>query len=234
MGDTTTLPAPPVRHDEWLDRRWRLTGAVVVLLWAFTALGLVASGERQSSYGDLLGAVGDGRVDEVTIVGPSLDQDWRGTVSVELRWSGWVDHHATVTVERRADGTTTATAPGAATGDPREAIRMAGGDVRVVSRDHTGPWTEAFGWRVPGVVAATAFLGWLSALVLLIGGPQPWRATRWAWGWLFVLGPPVATVAYVLLGGPLGAPRPRNAVRRLTGGWAFLLFLALFAGARAG
>ena len=58
MGATTTLPAPPhAPHDEWLDRRWRLTGLALVLLWLVVAAGVVVAGEKPSSYGGLLAAV---------------------------------------------------------------------------------------------------------------------------------------------------------------------------------
>ena len=70
----------------------------------------------------------------------------------------------------------------------------------------------------------------LGALVLLVGGRHPWRATRWAWFWLVVLTgvPTYAIVAYLLLSGrtPL-VPAPRRGARRLTGGWAFLLGVLL-------
>lgn len=79
------------------------------------------------------------------------------------------------------------------------------------------------GWLVFVASAAT--------LLLLIGGPQPWRATRWAWFWLALPVAPLGLLAYFLLGGPLGVARPRHPNRRLTGGWAFLLALVFFGGA---
>jgi hypothetical protein len=63
-------------------------------------------------------------------------------------------------------------------------------------------------------------------LILLTAGPQPWRATRWAWFWLS--GSVVGAIAFVLLSGPLPRVRgPRRPERRLTGGWALLIGVVL-------
>ena len=133
MTVTTTPHQARTPYDEWLDRRWRLTGAFVGLVALVVAALLVASGEKRSDYGDLLDA---------------------------------------------------------------------------------------------GVAV------WLAVLLLIVGGPEPWRATRWAWGWVVLLAGPLGSVAYLLLGGPLALLRPHAGHRRLTGGWAFLLAWFLFAGWR--
>ena len=62
---------------------------------------------------------------------------------------------------------------------------------------------------------------------------MPWRATKWAWIWLILLSGPLGSVAYLLLGGPLGLWRARDLSRRLTGGWAFRIAMVLFGGADA-
>jgi hypothetical protein len=82
---------------------------------------------------------------------------------------------------------------------------------------------------VPGVLALAAFGLFLAWLAFLVGGPQPWRATRWAWFWLGF--PPVGVLAHLLLSGPTpGLPAPRRPDRRLTGGWAFLIYLVVIVG----
>jgi len=91
-----------------------------------------------------------------------------------------------------------------------------------------GTYTEWRGWRGSVWTGLQGFVAWFAALVLLRHGPEPWRATRWAWGWLVLLGGPLGALAYLLLGGPLGARRPTEVGGRLTGGWAFLLALILF------
>ncbi|HMO10058.1 MAG TPA: hypothetical protein PKB06_00790 [Actinotalea sp.] len=77
-------------------------------------------------------------------------------------------------------------------------------------------------------------LGWswaavagLATLVLLIAGPQPRLATKWAWFWLMGIQP--LAVAFLLLE-PVPAWQPGGTharAARLTGGWAFLLALGL-------
>jgi hypothetical protein len=87
---------------------------------------------------------------------------------------------------------------------------------------------EALPSTVPlGLSVTTAVLLVLvtfgTALVLLVAGPEPRLATRWAWFWLTVNAWPV-WLAYALLE-PTPAWSRRTVigpVRRLTGGWAFL------------
>lgn len=90
----------------------------------------------------------------------------------------------------------------------------------VVERDWQ-PATGGIRWELGGIA-------WLGGLLLLVGGPQPRLATRWAWFWLALHVPP-AMLAFVLLEPvPWGRRRPAPpAARRLTGGWAFLLSFLL-------
>jgi hypothetical protein len=143
MAIATTTPRPRSTHDEWCDRRWQLTGAVIALSALATAALMVTTGTRS-------------------------------------------------------------------------------GDQAVTF----------MGWGVPWEVAILGMVSWMAALLLVVGGPEPWRATRWAWGWAWLLTGPLGSVAYLLLGGPTGFLRPQPGHRRLTGGWAFLLAWVLFAGWR--
>ena len=94
-----------------------------------------------------------------------------------------------------------------------------------VGRDFCG---RLFGWQVHNALGMSALLLFLAGFALLVAGPHPWRATRWAWFWLLL--PPVGVVVYLVLSGPTpGVPGPRNPQWRLTGGWAFLLSLPLTA-----
>ena len=96
--------------------------------------------------------------------------------------------------------------------------------------DATGSFIgpHVLGWVAPdwtGLARLFLVIGTLAHLVL---GPQPWRATRWAWFWLFGVLSPLGMIAFLVLSGPTpGVRTPRSGARRLTGGWAFLLALVL-------
>jgi hypothetical protein len=80
------------------------------------------------------------------------------------------------------------------------------------------------GISVPSPLADLAVILTVAGVVILVLGPQPWRATRWAWFWCNAN--PVGMAAFLLLSGPLpGLPLPRKITQRLTGGWGFLLML---------
>jgi hypothetical protein len=212
----TTTPQVRSTHDEWRDRRWRLTGAVIALCALATAALMVTTGLRPATYGDLLADVASSKVDEVQVLGPDAPQEGD---RVELRWSvlgGVLDQYAEVRVES----------------DPRETLRSIDPDVLITGERTTDHAFMFMGWGVPWQVALLGMASWLAVLLLIVGGPEPWRATRWAWGWAWLLTGPPGSVAYLLLGGPTGFLRPQHGHRRLTGGWAFLLAWVLFAGWR--
>jgi len=88
--------------------------------------------------------------------------------------------------------------------------------------------SSVLGWRVPAWMAGAALVLWVLTVSLVVGGPTPWRATRWAWFW-FVAGPLgfIGVPAFLALGGRLpwgmtAAPRGR-----VTGGWC-LVAVCLF------
>jgi hypothetical protein len=224
---TQTVRAP-VAHDEWHDRRWRLVGLLLATMALAAAALMVTTGQRPATYGDLLDDVATGEVDEVQLVGAGAPEE------VELRWSvlaGIVDQYAVVTVadDRSYDAWGEATF--VTSDDPRETLRSINRSVRVTVGPSGGTPSFTFmGWRVPGPVALLSMATWLGVLLLVVGGPEPWRATRWAWGWAWLLAGPLGSVAYLLLGGPLGVARPAPGHRRLTGGLAFLVVSLVFAG----
>ena len=79
------------------------------------------------------------------------------------------------------------------------------------------------GRELRGWVVWSLYAVFLSTLGLLVVGPEPWRATRWAWFWLLTSAAfPLTALAFLVLGGPTPlVPAPRERSRRLTGGWAF-------------
>lgn len=94
--------------------------------------------------------------------------------------------------------------------------------VEVVGRA-ARPATGGIHWQPAGMAM-------LTGLVLLVAGPQPRLATKWAWFWLTLAMPP-AWLAFVVLEPTLWGRRTlqRQAARRLTAGWALLLGLVLAA-----
>ncbi len=230
MTDVTTQPARTA-YDGWGERRWRLTGGFLGLLVVLVAALLVTTGEKHSDYGDLLGAVARGEVSEVAVVGLDGEQ-WQGRRTVELRWTATVDRYAEVVVVRDADAPPSSARRVVTDRDPRAVLRAIDPDIRLTSASYAGGSSSFMDWRVAGPAALLALVAWLSVLLLLVGGPEPWRATRWAWAWIVLLCGPLGSLAYLLIGGPLGLLRPHSGHRRLTGGWAFLLAWVLFAGWR--
>jgi hypothetical protein len=228
---TVEVRAPSAtKYDEWGERRWRLVGLLLATV-AFAAASLmVTTGQRPATYGDLLADVASSKVDEVQLVGSD------GLGAVELRWSvlgGILDQYAVVQVTDSRSYDAWSEAVFVTSDDPRQTLRSIDRSVRITVGPTGGTPSFTFmGWRVPGPVGLLATATWLAVLLLIIGGPEPWRATRWAWGWAWFLAGPLGTVAYLLLGGPLGVARPRAGHRRLTGGWAFLIASFVFAGWR--
>lgn len=81
---------------------------------------------------------------------------------------------------------------------------------------------------VPGLGLAwsAAGLAGIATLVLLVGGPQPRLATKWAWFWLMGLGP--LPLAFLLLEPvPVWLREAQPVRQRLTGGWALLIAIAV-------
>lgn len=226
---------PQTAYDEWFDRRWRLTGAVIALLCLATAALTVAMGEKRSDLGLLHGGVKRGSVSQVEIEGLPTGDAWEGEAVVTLRWSDGIDRYAEVKVVRTSSPGQVRNADDlpVVLGDPTETLLALNPDLDISSAPRRGETRTLVGWHVPVLAGWLALTASAATLFLLIGGPQPWRATRWAWFWLsFPLGP-LAVLAFLLLGGPLGLWRPRDRHRRLTGGWAFLISLVVpFGGAR--
>ena len=74
------------------------------------------------------------------------------------------------------------------------------------------------------------FTSGFAAFLLLVLGPAPWRANRWAWFWLFGVGRGVGVGAllFLLLSGPTpGLRRVAPQRPRLDGGRGFLYAIAI-------
>ncbi|GAB2578846.1 hypothetical protein [Microlunatus antarcticus] len=79
-----------------------------------------------------------------------------------------------------------------------------------------------WGMEVPPWLLVVALVYVFLSFVCLVCGPEPWRATRWAWFWLG--NNPIGALAFLLLSGPMpGVGRPSPYRPRLRGGWAFII-----------
>lgn len=201
---------------------WDRSRLALLVVWALLLLLVLTLGQRETPLADLESAVAAGRVDSVLVLGQSGTGD--GFSTQEVRWTDGL--------VRRTSRATVGAAPfeGVVDGPVRTEdlgvlLSRADPDLEVRrSPDGMGaPYGELLGWRVPGWLALTALVAFLVQLGLLVHGPQPWRATRWAWFWILTV-PVVGVVLMLLLSGRTpGLPAPTAAGRRLTGGWAFLL-----------
>jgi hypothetical protein len=235
-GTPTARVRPVTAPDGW-TRRDRVAGWVLAAAWVALLLSALVTGQRTSTFADLEGQVAAGEVRTVEVVGEPLPDDAIGYGGVEVRWrEGWVLHAAWVTEassERQAVKARRSNGDPVVVGSVADHLRGLDPDVTLTRGEHRSSSFTMAGLEAPGWIG----LGYLVLLVgtlALIGGPRPWRATRWAWGWLVLLVPPYGVAAYLLLGGPTGLLPPRDPRRVwLTGGWAFLLALLLGGGAAA-
>lgn len=228
MAIATT--GPQTSYDEWRTRRWRLTALAFAVLWLVTSVLVVLLGEKRSDLAQLEAGLSDGSVARVEIVGLPDESVRRGRTQVTLRWQGAVlSRFAEVAVDRR--NRNRSEQGDHIVGDPTQYLRAIAHPRELEVTYAEGRSSQEWqGWRGPGALFAAALVAWFGTVLLAGAGPQPWRATQWAWIWLILFGGPLGSVAFLLLGGPLGVWRPRDVDRRLTGGWAFLIALIFLGG----
>lgn len=229
-------PSHAVAHDQpdswrpdtalgWRVLRWVLLAATIGLTLCAIALGA----RTTTSYAELARQVAAGDVDDVQVEGDTAAPDEGLTSIVLVQWrSGLVDH--VVEVAQLGPGASDSTDGDLepVRGSVVDDLRARSDSVEVAVTD--GPFTTPVtsgpvrGWAVPGWVLLTGTLVWIGGLFLLVNGPRPWRATRWAWFWLLGLVPPLGLLGFLVLSGPARPiPRPRPRALPFTAGWAFLL-----------
>ncbi|KRF37279.1 hypothetical protein [Nocardioides sp. Soil805] len=240
MSIDTGTPSAPARAvpapDGW-TRRDRVAGWLLTAAWVALLLSALVTGQRASTFADLEGQVAAGQVGEVEVVGEQLPDDAIGYGGVQVRWrEGWILHAAWVTEassERQTVKARRSNGDPVIVGSVEDRLLGLDPDVAFTRGDYHSPSFTLAGLEAPGWVGS-GYLVLLVGTFALIGGPRPWRATRWAWAWLVLLVPPYGVAAYLLLGGPTGLLPPRDPRRTwLTGGWAFLLALILGGGSAA-
>lgn len=213
---TATSPYAPA----WVGVRVVLAAAYVVLLLA----GIVVHQEG-AALGDLYADAERGELSRVVVRGDALEPGATGSAKLEVTWSTglrrWrVDVTQDVPEAGRVGGLVSGTDAERTTDDVGQQVRLRDSSVEVVRR---GPRTAGVrlwgaGLSEPQSIPLVATL--LAAVVLLIVGPEPWRATRWAWFWLLSI--PGAELVWLVRSGPTPRlSRPPMHGARLTGGRAF-------------
>lgn len=225
------------RHAAGSLTAWDWVRHVLVVGWLVALACGVAFGSRAASWEDARELVRSGAVDSVS-VSYEVPAGARGFSLVEVRWQrGPLNYVAEVVqVSGRGQGVG---ARGAADRSvprvrsaPSSLLASLNPDVDVVRDDRLRSGGRLIGWYVPSAVSMSVLLLMLSGLMALAASPRAWRVTPWGWFWL--LSTPVGQVAFLLLSGPtVGLPGPRDAGRRLTGGWAMLISMALLEAARS-
>ena len=220
-----TMPLPVRSRPGWPD----LVRVGLLVAWLVLLAGVWTVGEREVPVQQLDAAVSSGDVHTVEL-SPALRGTSRGPQQAHWR-HGWRRYVVRVEVVRRPHGRGVAS-PRVVHEDLGTRLRSIDAGVRVVRVADRYPDASILGMRVPQWVDVLRGVLGLLAVALLLGGPEPWRASRWAWFWLMtVFGlQTVGVLAFLALSGPtplVGAPRP--GARRLRGGWAFVVAL-LFSG----
>jgi len=228
-GESSRPPQPPqlrsASEARWDRIRWGL-----LVCWLIAAGAAIVTGERASSWEKVRTLVAAGEVDAVRVVGELPDRG-TGYSVVEVHWrDGSVGHRAAVIqVRGRGRPGPEAASEGATVvlhESPSSRLTGLQRGLQATQDQDRSDSGQLLGWLVPSWLSLFAALLFFAGLAVLIAGPQPWRASRWAWFWLQV--PPIGGIVFLLASGPTpGVPYPRPPHRRLTGGWAYLLSLPL-------
>ena len=220
----TPVEVAPLRLRDHAIRglAWALVVSCVVLLATFLLVG-----ERPGSYADLRAAVANGQVDDVRVEG-GLGDGVIGAASVTVHWrDGLIRRVATVTeASSRRQARLLGDGRPVVVGRVDDSLSALDPGLRT-SRTGDEPRGDFGAWQVPRWADVLATVTALASFGLLVAGPQPRSATRWAWFWLFWVAPPLSILAFLLLGGSIVASQRVHRGRRLTGGWAFLLAMLL-------
>lgn len=215
---------------------WRRLRLGLLVVWVLMLALVLILGAREASLTELRAELDAGRVSSVQLTS-GLPDGASGFATVQIFWKDrWTDRVTSVTnVSDVSINAPTQGSGDVVVGDLAEQLRGwdSSGSLRVLADQRSMSGATLVGWPVPAWMGPAALGLWMLTLWLLYVGPQPWRATRWAWFWtLFSPFGVVAAPLFLAVGGPLrGTPRTRDREneRRLTGGWSFLLVLLVAA-----
>jgi hypothetical protein len=224
MTVTATAPATTSRS----RTASRIVAALLLVGWLLALVPAVSGLEREVSYGQLRKDLRAGEVGAVTVTGDVLGHDEAGYSVVDVHWRrGWWGYTTEVT-QVRGDHDPVPEGDTAIDGSVSDALRSLrpGLDISVEPY-RSGATTTLLGDVLTGRWAAAVFVLLLATLMLIVGGPEPRVATRWAWFWLLAVVPPVAEIAFLVLGGSVAGREHDGSRKRLTGGWAFLIAVVL-------
>ncbi|GAB3248142.1 hypothetical protein [Kineosporia babensis] len=209
---------------EWV--RWGL-----LVVWVGLAVIMVTTGEREGRLTNLEAAIASGEVSEVRVNGAgALGREGMATQTVHWRDGNLVNRYEEVTVygekAERQGGSNRVEIDAQ---DLGTYLQEQSPDLKIERTDEQSySSSTVHGWgHLPTWFGITFLLVNIAVLIRLVASPQrPYRATRWAWFWLWCT--PIGTPLYLVLSGPsVFLPTPAEGARRLTGIWAFLLFLFL-------
>jgi len=196
---------------------------MLVTAWLVLTVAAVATGERHSSYEDLQASLAGGSVHQVSVAG-DLPAGATGSAVVEVSWrEGLIQRITELHQVRGVEQADLTFSDGEAVvrGDLDQVLRSDQPDLVITPGERPGTWSDLLGWRVSVVVGLAAMALGLAQVVVLVAGPAPWWATRWAWFWLSWTW--VGTLAFLVLAGPTPGVHLDGSGRRRLGGWWALL-----------
>jgi hypothetical protein len=221
----TGAPAVRAAGSGWVRARFALMAVVAALL---VVTPMVST--RPASWSELTGAVATGKVQELRVNG-ALPAGATGSSLVQIFWQDGAWRRVTQVVQQSDDAAGQA---GQLPQDQHVAGDLVGqlrrldstGSLQVhVSDEGLSSGPTIAGWQLPLWFGLSFVVVWLAVIAVIMHGPEPWWATRWAWFWMVFspLAPLAVPLFLLVVGPPPGVPRPEQPGRRLTGGWAFLI-----------
>ncbi len=228
----TVAPATEaVRSSAWSVRA-RGVACLLVVGWFALVVATLLLAPRDATLAELRSGLRTGEITEVHVYGGLPDgADHSGYAELTVRWrAGLATRQIEVREARPLDDEARDTDLVVVPAGEVDRLRELQPGLEVVHVDgpgEAGLTLEMLRRELHGWLAWWGLAVGVGTLGLLVGGPEPARATRWAWFWLFGLWTPLGFLAYLVLGGPTGLVPARPGARRLTGGWAFLSMVLL-------